>query len=130
MPSLNNNQFASAAMLAYQFIIENNLSAADAWNKAAEMEIQSMGTRIKGCPKETFIGLCESGILKKIPKKKISASRNYEFALYAIKEWQKDQLISNSKMWEKVSNHFGFAKNHNRQLDVVEGLWDFIKIVN
>lgn len=124
---VNNNQFARVAKLAYQFIIINNLPYAEAWNRAAGKEIENTSSRIKGCPKETFIGLCESGILKKIPKTEISESRNYQYALFAISEWKKNKMISCADMWRKVYNHFGLAKNHQGQLDVVEGLWDFVK---
>jgi hypothetical protein len=128
MPNRENaNQYARVAKLAYQLIVKNKLTAKEAWNKAAEEEIDNLSSRVKNCPRETFIGLCDSGKLKNISKKKISESRNYDYAVFAISEWKKDEFILKNDLWKKIYSHFGFAKNHQGQLDVLEGLWEYLK---
>ncbi len=120
------NQFSKVAYKAYLYIIEQSMRNEEAWKNATEEIIKSKESREKGCPRKTFIGLCEAGLLKNITLTKESNSVNYKYAKFAIGEWQKSKDISKKEMWVEVQKKFKSNIQHNGQLDVVCGLWEFI----
>lgn len=127
MNNQNQTQYFLVAKQAYSYVIQNRMDARDAWERAAQYVIKSQNSIEKGCPRAVFVGLCESGDLIGIPKTKQSDSPNYLYAKFAINEWKKG-TASKSEMWERVKIQFpNGAKNHQGQLDVVIGLWNYIK---
>lgn len=55
------------------------------WLKYAQKNFESKSSQKKGCPKNTFLGLCEEGLVKGISKGKYTKSvKNKEYALKAI----------------------------------------------
>ena len=60
------NQYSLVAREAYLNIVHKRIPFEKAWKEAAENIIASDSSRKKVCPKATFIGLCESGLLKNI----------------------------------------------------------------
>lgn len=79
----------------------------------------------KGCPRGTFLGLCEEGYIKGIPKGKYTNSKkNKAYGIEAVKALKKNPLFINDsiKLWQQIPNRT--AQNQNGQLDVVIALWN------
>jgi hypothetical protein len=121
------SQYAKAAEEAYNLVVNKKKGFSDAWEISVQKNIEKETSRKKGCPKQTFIGLCDHGHLEKITGKQEVVSINYRYALFAIQEWKKNPKVSNTIMWNKIVERFGEAKNHNEQLSVVRGLWNVIQ---
>ncbi len=120
------NQFYKVASLAYDKIVDRKIDHEDAWYTAARKILTSESSINKGCPRATFVGLCESGNLKGIPKTKTSVSLNYQYAKFAIEKWKENKDISKPEMWNLVKQQFNKEISHQGQLDVVLGIWEYI----
>lgn len=99
-----------------------------AWTEAVQEFTNSHSARVKGCPKNTFFGLCYAGQIKGIsiqpPQEK--ESKNAEYAILAIHLLKKDMSWANKKaeLWAEIQKIIGEEKKHNSQLDVVIALWN------
>ena len=99
-----------------------------AWTEAVQKFTNSHSARVKGCPKNTFFGLCYAGQIKGIsiqpPQGK--KSKNAEYAILAIHLLKKDMSWANKKaeLWAEIQKIIGKEKKHNSQLDVVIALWN------
>lgn len=124
----NKNQYSLVAKLAYKFITEEKLSFSKAYEKAAYSIIKSDASAVKPCPRSTFIALCENENLKDIRSLKSSnkINKNYEYAIYSIKEWKNNPEITRKEMWNKIKMEFNKTGEQQGQLDIVEGLWEFV----
>lgn len=96
-----------------------------AWEKSTS-EIFGKGSpsQIKGCPKNAFLGLCETGRVTGIDKGNYTRSqKNKGYALEALRILQSNPGFSDSpkELWEKVVG--GKDIVHNSQMDVVLALW-------
>ena len=79
----------------------------------------------KGCPKNAFIGLCETGKIKGIEKIKLEPkTKNGKYAIEALKFINKD--ISIKELWKKVliETRENLNKSHNNQMNVVKVLFE------
>ncbi len=120
------NQYSIVAKEAYLNIVQKGIPFEDAWESAAKKNIASESSRRKGCPRATFIGLCESGDLKGITGTNQSKSKNYAYAKFALSEWNRNKSIPKKEMWSRVQNKFETTVSHQGQLDIVLGLTDFL----
>jgi len=99
-----------------------------AWTEAVQEFTNSHSARVKGCPKNTFFGLCYAGQIKGIsiqpPQEK--ESKNAEYAILAIHLLKKDMSWANKKaeLWAEIQKIIGEEKKHNSRLDVVIALWN------
>ena len=120
------NKYAKAALNAVNHIRTGIIkSPVDAWEKATS-DIFGKGSpsQIKGCPKNAFLGLCETGRVTGIAKGIYTKShKNKGYALGALRILQSDSGFSDSpkELWEKVVD--GKDIVHNSQMDVVLALW-------
>ena len=94
------------------------------WESAMEkLYPTSPSARKKGCPRGTFLGLCEEGLIKGIPAGHYTASRHNK--LYAVTAAallaEGKQSWSISSLWRAVTNDP--EKTHNGQMDIVLALW-------
>ncbi len=81
--------------------------------------------RDKSCPKSTFLGLCEEGLVSGIPSGRYSRSKlNKEYALKAVGFLQACPSLASDppSLWAKVMA--GEAKVPNGQMEVVVALWE------
>ena len=123
------NVFGEVAIKAVKIILNNNsgitIDPQKAWDNAVKEEKESM--KKKGCPKETFLGLCYFGYIKGIKAevgnhKKLS--KNSSYGVEAIKMLcSKDCSPIKRDLWEKLQSK-GAPKNENGQMDVVLALWN------
>jgi hypothetical protein len=125
--SKNENQYFRVAKEAYGNIVRMKMPIDEAWSSAATNNITSEESRNKGCPGSTFIGLYESGDLRDVKQTKQSDRINYQYAKFAISEWKKYPAITKKEMCERVVSKFSKAKNHQAQLDVLKGIWGYLR---
>lgn len=93
------------------------LSAADAYPDRPS-------ARDKGCPRSTFLGLIDAGVLLGIPAAPdLSNSSNARYALEAVAALRNEPGFAErpSQLWERTS---GAPKQQNGQLEVVLALWN------
>jgi hypothetical protein len=128
-------KYGEAALKAVNFIKSNRKETPiNAW-EATTIEIFGKGTssQAKGCPKSTFLGLCEEGLVNGVRQGKYLKNINSKNKLYGLKAveliTQQPSLASNLKqLWELVLE--GEHKMHNAQMDVVVSLWKNNMITN
>jgi len=100
-------------------------SPVEAWERAT-IGIFGEGTsgQKKGCPRGTFLGLCEEGRVKGIARGKYTRSKkNKRYGIHAIDLLQESPSLANniSALWGKVLKDE--VRKHNSQMDVVVSLW-------
>jgi hypothetical protein len=121
----NLNKYGEAALNARNLFTRGQAnSPQDAW-ETATITIFGVATsgQKKGCPKETFLGLCEMGLINGISMGKYTRSKkNKNYAIRAVSFLKNDPAASSDgkTLWVKVA---GSNKVHNSQMDVVIALW-------
>jgi len=105
----------------------------DAWEKATADIFGDNTSRQKGCPRCTFLALCEEGKIEGIPPGNYTTSEeNKKYAIKAVEILQKEPTLSSNqeKLWRRVleelkkeNNNVDCDKAHNQQMDVVTSLW-------
>lgn len=96
----------------------------ESWENATKVLFKSSDSQKKSCPKSTFLGLCEAGLVKDIPKGNyIKSIKNKEYALKAVEilKQHTETTFSPKELWERLN--LG-DKKHNSQMDVVLALWE------
>ncbi len=96
-----------------------------AWLNAARICNKSVSVQKKGCPKNAFLGLAESGLIKNVPAKfsHQPQSRNAQYAIKAVKLLKQEPCLAENKkrLWNAAIEA---PKEHNGQMDVVLALWN------
>lgn len=79
------------------------ISPIDAWEEAVwQVFPNSKSSREKGCPKNTYMGLCEEGLVKGVaPDNYTKSKMNKEYGLQAI------EILKKTRHWQKMKNSFG-----------------------
>lgn len=120
------NKYGMAAIKSVKKMGQHiDLSPVDAW-KNATIEIFGYGaSQSKSCPKSTFGGLCETGVIKGVATGNYTRStKNKKYAVNAIKYLKdhKGEIIDQDAMWRYVTNNSGIS--HNSQMNVVMSLFN------
>lgn len=94
----------------------------DAWRVTISELTDSRSVRDEGCPRDTFLGLCEQGLILGINCGEYSNSiKNKEYALNAVEVLrQNPRPLKPLELWHKIGNQIV----HNGQMDVVLALWE------
>jgi hypothetical protein len=92
----------------------------DAWSEAAMLFYPNKeSSREKGCPKSSFLGLCEEGRIKNVKAGSYSKSKlNKSYALEAVSMLEINPNLSEKELWDKIS-----TKQYNQQMHVVLALF-------
>jgi hypothetical protein len=98
--------FGCVAIQAHK-LCKNGINPREAWDEVCKKLGFSETMQKKDCPKSTFLGLCEEGLVKDIPEGSYTRSKkNKTYGLKAI-----DRLIENhnlarssEKLWEAIGN--------------------------
>ena len=97
----------------------------DAWKSSAARVFKNNTSCIsKSCPKSTFLGLAELGVISGIsPGEYTKSVENKKYAESALKLLRENSLWTNNplRLWEHIMD--GTEKKHNSQMDVVIALW-------
>jgi hypothetical protein len=102
----------------------DSYSITEIWSQSAKEVFETKSAQEKSCPKGTFLGLCEEGLVKGIPKGNYTKSvKNKKYALKAIEVLKQNTqaTFSPKELWEKLE--LG-DKRSNSQMDVVLALWE------
>ncbi|MCW4005283.1 MAG: hypothetical protein NWF04_01595 [Candidatus Bathyarchaeota archaeon] len=107
-------------------LIQNDLANTpeEAWGKAGHEILKRAVYIRKGCPKAAFLGLCEEGLVKGIPRGKYTRSiKNKAYALKALGRLQADPSLAKDPklLWLSISPNPIIS--HNYQMNVVISLW-------
>jgi hypothetical protein len=120
------NGYAKAAIIAVELYTTGKASSPqDAWFDAT-CRVFGRGSsgQKKVCPRSTFLGLCEAGLIKGIPGGYYSRARNNkQYALDAVAILRRDPALARDpvRLWTEVAKDRQLAPNG--QLDVVIALW-------
>jgi hypothetical protein len=117
------NKYGQTALKALQNY-KSTYSIKEIYERTATEVFETKSSQEKGCPKNTFLGLCEDGLVKGIPKGNYTKSvKNKEYALKAIEILKQNTqtLFSPKELWEQLK--LGDKKS-NSQMDVVLALWE------
>jgi hypothetical protein len=117
------NKYALTALKAVQNFNNSN-SIIEFYVRAAKDIFETKSAREKSCPKNTFLSLCEEGLVKGIPKGNyIKSVKNKEYALKAVTILKQNTqtTFTPKELWDKLE--LG-DKRHNSQMDVVLALWE------
>ncbi len=114
------NKYAEVAINSVNRIKLNpNLDPVTSWNLESSIIFgERTSSYNKGCPKSTFLGLCEAGFVRGIPKGVYTNSiLNKEYALKAIECLKHNNNdISPTKLWSAIGMT---SKSHNQQMNVI-----------
>jgi hypothetical protein len=119
----NINKYGLTALKSAQNY-EDSYSIVEIWSRSAKEVFDTKSAQEKGCPKNTFLGLCEEGLVKGIPKGKYTRSeknKNYALNAVSILKNNPNKVYSPKELWDKLE--LG-NKRSNSQMDVVLALWE------
>jgi len=121
------NKYAQAAIDAARLCSSNpHISPRAAWDQAtARLFGAGTDAQKKGCPRNAFLGLCEEGFVRGVPRDHYCHSvKNKRYALSALTHIRQDPaLLEQPKLlWQRVLG--GESKVHNSQMDIVIALWN------
>ena len=121
------NKYAQAATKAVELYLEGKINnPKEAWEEATCIYYEKgSSAQKKSCPRGAFLGLCEEGLVKRVPAGDYTSSiKNRVYAVKAVKLLAKDPELgkSSSILWEKVIG--SASTTPNQQMDVVLGLWN------
>lgn len=117
------NKYGKTATKAVQNY-RDSYSIEELWSRAAKEVFETKSSQEKNCPKGTFLGLCEEGLVKGIPKGNYTKSeKNKSYALKAvvILKNNPNKAFTPKELWDKLA--LG-DKRSNSQMDVVLALWE------
>ena len=121
--------YKKVAIQAAQVARDYKISPVKTWQFFVENEYpDSINSQEKGCPKSTFLGLCQEGMLKDIPAGYYTNSQhNKRYGLNAVQILlnNPDKKFEPSELWKEVLKlEEDKNKRLNSQMDIVLGLWE------
>jgi hypothetical protein len=119
-------KYGSAAVKAVRTYVNGRAgSIMDAWEFAvSEIFPDSASSQVKGCPRGTFLGICESGAVAGIPAGEYTKSaKNKAYGLNAVAFLRINPHYASDEagLWKHVIG--AEIKVANHQMDVVTSLW-------
>jgi len=120
------NKYGQAAITAVTLYTSGSVSSPVAAWEIASSELFGVGTpaQKKACPRNAFLGLCESGLVRGVPKGQYTSSQdNKRYVLEAVRMLRSApaDTTDGTRLWELVMR--GERKRHNSQMNVVIALW-------
>jgi hypothetical protein len=121
------NKYGTASVLAVRLFQNGEAGSPEhAW-ELATTRIFGLNTpsQKKNCPKNAFLGLCEDGLVKGIPKGIYTRSKkNKKYAVKAVSLLKSNPALSSNQtsLWNIIQD--GIPKKHNSQIDVAVSLWN------
>ena len=118
--------YARAAILAVEICQESATpDPVAAWETAVARFIPKISGRLKSCPRCTFLGLCDAGLIKGIAAGAYLGRRNKNarYAVTAVELLRENPAVARDTvaMWRMVMA--GEAKKANGQMEIVGALW-------
>jgi serine/threonine protein kinase len=118
-------KYGLAAIRAMELVKKGLVSSPiEAWERAVtEVFPHRPASQKKGCPRGTFLGLCEDGLIKGIRRGNYTGSeKNKGYALAAVSKLRDNPSLAHdpTQLWAMVAG----KKTPNHQMDVVISLWN------
>jgi hypothetical protein len=118
--------FGNVAVEAVRVCRTEKIAPEAGWIRAVGFAFpSSKSMREKSCPRSSFLGLCDEGLVKGISAGEYTASlKNKAYALAAVSKLRVNPDLTERPqvLWEAVMN--GKTKAHNEQMVVVVALWN------
>jgi hypothetical protein len=119
-------KYGRAAETAARFLVTRQESEPRAaWQRAvSEVFPDSATARDKGCPRDSFLSLCESGAIKQVPSGVYTRSvKNKTYMHRALSALRADPnlLLHDKQLWLIATGGADTAPNY--QIDVLTTLW-------
>lgn len=127
-----NTIFGRTAIKAVNLIRQDRVSADEAWIKAVSVETNSSEQIKKGCPRNTFVSLVDSGLIRGIQAMNLRKdSANGHYGVIAIEYLKNHPQFdgTGAKLWNILSEQFD-ATTHNSQMNVALALSNAGEIVD
>ncbi len=125
-------KYGQVAEIAAQSLVKKGAgNPRAAWDSAvARVFPESRSSQAKGCPRDSFLALCEMGAVKNIaPGAYTRSIKNKSYVIKALDALRSSPALSRDEkgLWKLVTD--GAEKAPNGQMDVVTSLWrkGFIK---
>ncbi|MCG8618297.1 MAG: hypothetical protein MI802_18940 [Desulfobacterales bacterium] len=125
-------QYGDAAVKAVCLLEKDSkLNPEGAWKNAMKEVSDSESSINKGCPKTTFLSLCQEGFIKNVhcnEKKYTYSNSNYRYTMNAVKMLLADEkyLENRPELWQLATAPDIIF--NNGQMDVLITLWEEEKI--
>jgi hypothetical protein len=103
--------------------VHASVTAAERWDTAVrQVYPEKPYLQKKTAPRGAFLGLCEKGLVKGVPRGEGSGTdRNRQYAVSAVALLRAGTHRSVTALWAEVTQ--GDESAHNAQMDVVLALW-------
>lgn len=123
--SINYNNYGLAAKKASRIAGD----PIESWKNSVDQIFDSESSKLKACPKNAFLGLCEKGLIKGIKAvsyfKNKKPNLNKKYAITSVNILKENPSLSKKELWGKVKRKLALGnKKHNSQIDVVLALWE------
>lgn len=118
-------KYGETAKKAIELLTSNQTDdPVKAWDIASSQVFpNSIASRNKGCPKNSFLGLCEAGYIMNVKSGNYTHSiKNKNYAIKAILCLDSNSMLTEKELWSLVIDEQN--KQQNSQMDVVKTLWD------
>jgi hypothetical protein len=119
------SKYGEIAVKAANLSQQTGLKPRVAWmNCAAEAYPNSESSQNKNCPRATFLGLAEEGLIKEIPPGDyVNSPDNKQHGLDAVEILRGDSSMAEDpkELWNSLP---GVDKAYNEQMHVVIALWE------
>ena len=118
------NRYGEAALMAVRMETSvKALTPAERWHDAVgKLYPTIVSAQRKAAPKQTFLGLCEAGLVRGInPGQYAPSNKNKGYALAAVTLLRAGTHRTVTQLWAAVTE--GEQVLHSSQMDVVLALW-------
>lgn len=123
--------YGQAAVKATQLIASGKESSpVTAWDRTTSASFgKGTSSQMKSCPRDAYLGLCESGLVRGIPSGSYTKSQMNKLysvtAVQLIKAKPSLGNLSERDLWTTVLKHLrrNTGKTYNQQMDVVLALF-------
>jgi len=119
-------KYGKTAELAVEVLSKSeSMAPRAAWNIAvARVFPDSQSCQIKGCPRDSFLGLCAMGVVEGVPPGNYTRSvKNKGYVSRALAALRSNSALSENedRLWNIATNGAKTVPNH--QIEVLIALW-------
>ncbi|MEI7189623.1 DUF6979 family protein [Dickeya dianthicola] len=117
----------TAVAVASAYDSSNKPDPRECWEYSITLFTDSRESQKKGCPKSAFLGLCQDGYVKEVPKGNYlspdSPNKKYAVAAADLVVKEPGKKYSKAELWRNATKDCpDAAENQNGQMDVVLAL--------
>jgi hypothetical protein len=127
MGNIKMTQYTKVAIKVIENIKENpTLRPDEEWERIIKLDIKSVTSQNKPCPKGTFLGLCENGNVMGIQKGNYTDSiNNKKYAIEGLRLYKINPQLSITNLWiDTLSSLNEVCKRPNGQMSIVVDLYN------